>query len=466
MGMTPSPQKMRDSTTILNDNIMETSHIPALSRAVKRGQISGDASSWVDNMVNPFPDYPQKPVGVPSEAPAHTATKIVQKVVTIGAPTTPQESSTTWTATVWLLPVDGAPIGTEGSVLSGCAVFRSYFRSFGELLNQSGNAGLLMVCKAWDTSNPDDANPFSPNFDPAKTQIEFLTLADAWAGEGAMRLAACGYEIVDNTPELYRGGNMVNWRKTSGTADMAARIELGAGITASAQYVDNVRMFTGFPTSQAEAFRIPGSTQTRFTEGTYVTGTFNSKLEEFEESGGTRLAVMCSGIPTGSDSVPALAIGGTPNGNDQFGDQTRDFRPFAYTHLDHSGSYCTGLAPEVSFSLSLKAVVEILPNASSVLVDFATKSTPTEPRAVELYSKIAAKMPVAAPVADNDAGEWFRKMIKIATPLIADIFPEFAPIIKPLAGMAERGVVALSKHHKEKASKRKTAAKTNQKHIR
>lgn len=414
-------------------------------------------------MVNPFPDYQERPVGVPSEAPSHTATKIVQKLLSVQAPTLAQGTAATWIASVWLLPVDGAGSGGWESFLEGTGVSRSQLSGFGILLNQNTELGLLMVVKSWDTANPDDANPFSPNFQPALAEIEFISLNDAWTGEGAMRLASCGYEIVDNTPELYRGGSMVNWRKSSASADTSWLTQaVGAGTFG---ILDNTRTFTGFPASLAEAFRIPGSTQTRFTDGTYVTGTFNSKLEEFESPGGTRAALLTSGIPT-TGTVPGYLAGGAPNGNLIYGERLRHFRPFIYTHLDHSGSYCTGLAPEVNFTLSLKAVVEILPNSGSVLVDFASKSTPTDPRTMSLYSRMAAQMPPAAPVADNDAGEWFRKMIKMATPLIADIFPEIAPILKPLAGMADRGVVALSKHHKEKVEARNKLKKANQKHIR
>lgn len=442
-------------------------HIPQLNSAIKRGATTTKAANWLENMINPFPDYQERPVGVPSEAPAHTAVKIVQKVINISAPALAPTSSK-WTANVFLLPVDSATDIPSQCPLYSAGLFTQHVGGPGALLNQTGNDGnfgLLMVVKAWD-DDPDSANPFSPNFEPADAEIQFVGLADTWVGQGAVRLASLGYEIVDNTPELYRGGSMVNWRKTSAAFEQSMYYDTEGDV---GYFNDHVRSFTGLPASLADAFRIPGSTQTRFTDGTYVTATFNRNLEEFENCGGYRGCVIVSDIPAPSDATsrPALIVGGYENDQTP-GSRHRFFRPFAYTHVDHSGSFCTGLAPEATFTLSLKAVLEVLPNTNSTMIDFASKSQPTDPKMLQLYSNIAAQMPVSAPVADNDAGEWFKKMLKIAGPLIADIFPEVAPLIKPATALANKGIDALSAHHKKKKAENSRAVVKykNKQHIR
>lgn len=177
-------------------------------------QISADQEHWLENAINPFPDYPTEPQRLPSKTAVSTAVKTVQKLINISAPTVGTPAAT-WTANVFLLPVDA--VNDPSSIFRGVAVTKTLLQSPTPFANP-GTYGLLMVCKAWDVTGTEPANPFSSTFNPANAEFESITLGDAWNGEGSARLTSCGYEIVDNTAQLYKGGNMVNWRKTSKTS--------------------------------------------------------------------------------------------------------------------------------------------------------------------------------------------------------------------------------------------------------
>jgi len=415
-------------------------------------QLSLEQEHWLENALNPFSDYAKTAARLPSHDSVSTAVKNVQKIMEVNAPSINAAGATTWTANVFLLPTDatsglGVASRMRAATLDGVTVVGPSDLPFlaGTLEN-----GLLMVVKAWDSplAGADAANPFSPSFVPANAEFQFITLADSWIGEGAARLTSAGYEIVDNTAELYRAGNMVNWRKSSAAVDIPLNVETLGNV----ERRDAMRVFTGFPQDLATAFRIPGSTSRRFTEGTYVVGTFNHNKENFELPNGLGCAVLAASRPL-NDTRPALFLGGVTGADPGLG-VVPNF--FTYTHLDHSGSFCTGLSPETTFTITLKATVEIIPNASSVLIDFASPSIPYNPRVDELYQKLVNELPASVPVADNNAGDFFKKIVNVATPLVSSLFPTAAPVIGAASGLATKGIDALSKNRQRRKENKKT----------
>jgi len=369
---------------------------------------------------------------MPSHTPVSTAVKNVQKIINISAPNVGVVAAT-WTANVFLMPVDGIPDIAYGDVLWTATTTASTITNPSDA---PGTNGVLLIVTAWDVAGEERANPFSSSFQPATANWQTLSLGDAWNGNGPARLSSCGYEIVDNTPQLYRGGNMVNWRKSSTAAEAPMQVLNGT----HTELLSDTRIFSGFPDSLANAFRIPGATSTRFTEGAYVVGSLNKNKEDFETPSGFSGALMCASRPlTGTNSalftgaIPPLTIGAV--GTNQW-----YWRPYTYTHLDQSGSFCTGLSPETTFAVTLKATIEILPNATSVLIDFTAPAPPFSPKLEELYTSMVAQMPPSSPVGDNASGDFFKRMIKIATPIISTMFPTAAPVVNSVASLANKGI--------------------------
>jgi len=383
--------------------------------------------------------------------------KTVQKLINISAPTVGTPAAT-WTANVFLLPVDA--VNDPSSIFRGVAVTKTLLQSPTPFANP-GTYGLLMVCKAWDVTGTEPANPFSSTFNPANAEFESITLGDAWNGEGSARLTSCGYEIVDNTAQLYKGGNMVNWRKTSTAADAPMMVS-NAAVSAVAP---DTRIFAGFPDTLETAFRIPGTTSTRFQDGTYVVGTLNKNREDFEQPNGYGATVMCPRRPF-VGSAAGIHVGFLPRTPVvTYGDDPAFWIPYTYTHLDQSGSFCTGLQEQATFTLTLKATLEIIPNANSVLIDFTTPAPPFNPKLDELYSNLAQQMPPSAPVADNASGDFFRRLIKVAAPVISTIFPQAAPVVKTVAGAADSGIAAIQRNRENKSAKKAKQPNENKKLI-
>lgn len=421
-------------------------HIPSLKRVVASGEVSPDAETWLENAVNPFPDYETHPVGVPSDTTAHTAVKHIQKQITI---TAPPGTAGTWTTFVCLMPYDAPNTGgiaTQGILnIATCAAdgaTLSPIDPFVPASGQSGAAGLLMVFSVDDATGY-DPNPFSANFDAASTHVSSISLVDAWYGEGAHRLSSLGWEITDNTSQLYQGGNLVCFRKDSMAIDKSFLV-VETGATLAHFPNDNMTMYAGFPNSLESAYRVPGATSWNFKEGAYVSATFNSHLEDFETMdpfGGTYLTADV-GSSTG------LFIGAQGVGDS--GEFRRLANPWCKTHLNHSGAYGTGLAKEVNFTLTVKADMEIIPTATSVLVDFIKPGVAASPQLRNLYSHMSRQIPPAVMRKDNDAGDFFKRMIKVAGPLVKTLFPPAAAFVDPLSGMATRGIDAIQARKEKK----------------
>lgn len=418
-------------------------------------QLSLEQEHWLENALNPFSDYAKTAARMPSHDSVSTAVKNVQKIMDVSAPSFDPLGATTWTANIFLMPTDATIAYNTASRLRAATLDGVNVVNPSDLPFTTGGLtnGLLMLVKAWDSpiAGPDASNPFSPSFVPANAEFQFITLADAWVGEGAARLTSVGYEIVDNTAELYRGGNMVNWRKSSAAVDIPLNVQTLGNV----ERRDAMRVFTGFPQDLATAFRVPGSTSRRFTEGTYVVGTFNHNKENFELPNGLGCATLAAARPL-NDVRPALFLGGI-TGLDREAGVVPNF--FTYTHLDHSGSFCTGLTPQTTFTITLKSTIEIIPNANSVLIDFAAPSIPYNPRVDELYQKIVTELPPSVPVHDNNHGDFFKKIVNVATPLVSSLFPTAAPVIGAASGLATKGIDALSKNRQRKKAAKTPAAR-------
>jgi hypothetical protein len=79
---------------------------------------------------------------------------------------------------------------------------------------------------------------------------------------------------------------------------------------------------------------------------------------------------------------------------------------------DTCGSMFTGLTPQTTLHLSVRYYVEKFPNANDqTLLSLTRPSPPYDSFALELYSKVLDRLPVAVPVGENPLGEWFRDIL-------------------------------------------------------
>lgn len=120
------------------------------------------------------------------------------------------------------------------------------------------------------------------------------------------------------------------------------------------------------------------------------------------------------------------------------------FHPFAPNGFAPMQVWFSGLSMQTSLTISFRTIVEYFPALTSPLLPLASPSPIFDPKALALYSAVAARAPYAVPVDQNEAGEYFRKILRILSQglgLISPIFGQYAP----LASIASEAGVSWSR---------------------
>lgn len=97
--------------------------------------------------------------------------------------------------------------------------------------------------------------------------------------------------------------------------------------------------------------------------------------------------------------------------------------------FEASGAYFTGLAYETALTISARFFVEVFPAPGNNLVSLAQPAAPVDSRALQCYSEIISDLLPGYPVRDNDAGDFFRKVLGAAKKLSA--------MARPIVGVAQ-----------------------------
>lgn len=444
------------------DNSIVT--LPALDKLVQKKAVSSLASTWFKNAINPFPDYGTEAAGIPSKSTTQSIVKKVQKTISIQVP--PFASTSPFDVFVCLMPFDAAAstatltppgqttyITTTGGVVQGQA---------GPVNGQLFPAVLSIWSGTTNTTVPGTGViPWDPAFNNATVEFAGLTLADAWVNEGACRIAGIGFEVVNTTPALYVGGTVTTFRVESGRQEFNPGLYGGIATATGLARWPNVAqqnvLFSGYPRNATECYRVPGSRIWNAKDGVYAVGSFDDFSEHFESSDNASLymatALPINGVSFGMDNT---VWGGNINVSAITASQVQS--PVVLTHLDMSGAYFSSLQPQSTLQVTLHAYLEITPTTSSVLIDFVKPSTPWEPELLQVFSETMCALPPAVPQGENDAQDFFRKVVQIASPMLSMAFPEFAGPINAFTPLALKGVDALGRAVKEGRKQNSTSA--------
>lgn len=89
-----------------------------------------------------------------------------------------------------------------------------------------------------------------------------------------------------------------------------------------------------------------------------------------------------------------------------------------------------------SFQFTTKYIIEIAPtNSDPVLLSLARVGGPRDKNVIDLYQNTIRYLPCSAQVDENPLGEWFDKVMSIASsslPVIGSILSPFVPFAKPI----------------------------------
>ena len=314
-------------------------------------------------------------------------------------------------------------------------------------------------------------------------------------GSSIVRVTGAAFEVHNTTEDIYKSGSVTTY-KIAREADECnftfCRDQTGGVMTTDRFDTVHATVSNGPPTNASDAKLYNGHTWDA-ADGCLVPGVLDARQSDGQKSlprmhltkvhangpgGGTKYwapafspagpdeDTYALGIRPTSDSVPDPNVITDPAywGSSGMPITTKS-PPTIVPEMMVSGAYFSGLSSMTKLTLTLRVFVEVFPAASNPLVPLAHPSNPYDAKALQCYQEIMSHMRSGYRVADNDAGDFFRKAIAVARTvgrtLMPIMPPNLAAALKIADGVAAKADKALDKAQKVEKAVRSTLAESN-----
>lgn len=415
-----SPLKLYNMESInLAPNVKGKRNVPKRlqtfhDNAVARGLLSHSAYQAALNLMDPFPDASLDAVGWPSVYQGHTVPSALTKYLKISAPV---GTTNSWSFKVLFLPLSSSlsPVN-----------YNTWNRTTGAITAPNAYAGGLGQFNVWTWKDND------PEPDCITTPPTQQIILDINVGFSRSRLCSAGFEVINTSADLYRGGMMYGWRSIEVDEDMTFSPALPSlGLSKS-------RILSGFPTTLNDIVNLD----------TTYTGSARNGIGVFSLPGSTA-------NPTAQPLPTTLCITDFRKGVDNL----LPIGPTTVLAYDWAlcGAYFTGLTPQSNFELKGRIFTEIIPGSSSTSFVQSIARVPVGRSSAfdELINHVLAEMPCAFDYSENPLGEWLHKILGLmahAVPIIGNLIPH--PIAKTIATVATPALAAAARATKPAPAKK------------
>jgi hypothetical protein len=253
------------------------------------------------------------------------------------------------------------------------------------------------------------------------------------------RIVAIATEVVNTTPDLYKSGGVITYRQPS-----VVRSDIRMLENAAQTILTPIRatQYNTPPESSSEALLLDGSLEWAAEEGTYTVGVLSEPTNEVKTIENREL-----------DYQHQRATGETFAGNIADGTKSSSAAVnVARSSYDQFGSYFTNLHHESTLTCILHYIIERFPTlADTDLITMAKPSTAYDPASIELYTKLASKLPTGTMVKNNSIGAFLGAigaMAKEALPVVGEVLGRgFSGYYGAKGGTTEKVVAALDAAH-------------------
>jgi len=255
---------------------------------------------------------------------------------------------------------------------------------------------------------------------------------------GKTRVLGQAFEVVNTTPQLYRGGACCTYEMPESKSGVSTWNFIGSNTVSEADTNEKKRLslpvkgpetfiiakgvksmcFKNLPPlAQSDALLLPGSQQWDAELGCYVVQTMNDMENPpaFLDDAGAFYCLAQYACQQVDVTVTAIAPSvyyqpGIPI-NHTAGSQLADVLTWPVQKtipFNQKGAIFSGLDSHSTFVLNFNTIVERFVNQQDVDLVVLAKPSPCEDYiATQLYSEICRALPVATKFSDNDLGEWF-----------------------------------------------------------
>jgi hypothetical protein len=350
---------------------------------VAHKRLTPDGMTWLKVATDPFHDTPVRPQGFPD---MQVGESVVEKQALSLTLQTPNASSA-FDALIFLSPASTAMPMLDIVSEAGQQVTVQSAASTNRDLN-------MLTCLTQVSGTGVNLFPFG-SATPGIAEVDGLS--PAYGPKRGTRVIGLGFEVINETPELYTGGDVtvgflpmeigsrfITTRDTSAvlpTIDSTARISLAP------------------PGSKAQATMVPNSKTWKAKQGCYVPARLMTEDDP-----------VLSAVVPGALTYPGAMISRWTHTGFNCENWSGGF-PWACSY-----AFFAGLPAETKLTVRLHVYLEIFPGypglgSGDPLLPLASPSARDDPTARKLYGQIMARMPSGVPQNMNPGGEYFRLVL-------------------------------------------------------
>jgi hypothetical protein len=452
----PGPGDNRDEQSLLNRGIqyMFNSNNHKFRESFRA--FTAEQQAYAISQLDPFHDEPYRLTGAPSTQDTASVVLTVNQELVVDAASFGLPTSS---GSKWDLHVTSQPISEAVAVYIGRMLTSGKLR--GRNTSTEDETFTLYpisahgVASGEPTYSGSSSGMATPILGLDSTLTEYLSNTAGVPAPRSMRIISQAFEVVDESPEIYRQGSVCVYERPNAPNDVRFAIQAVPNGEASVRdQTYQVNLCTTPPNRIQQATILSSAHTWRAQEGAYVIAR-RSGENEFKRPGIARTMWVCPNDPV--DLVlNNCFIGREAFNNACFPDQN-SFTDGTNLDLPYniSGAYFTGLSSEFgTYRIRSKVSYEILPDpADTSLVSQATPTIPEDANLENLIRKILQVQPAGYPQTWNPAGEVWRKILRTIGTVSSSAAPALSamnPQLGALAGAIGVGSSAASQLGKKK----------------
>lgn len=389
-----------------------------INRMVATREVTPEGVKWLTQATDPFHDTALPTVGFPDVNCSKSLAQCFTFTTNISTPT--PASSATWDCHIFNNPISTVRSNAGASFMQPFTV---------------QNDG------TWTTT------PFIPGTTvPLYSGINALTMPNGldWqqlafllvaqgnyptvsfplnASGGDYRVVAAGFEVVNTTPELYKGGSVTSYRSPSNPSVMDLSTPTGGNY--NLERVDVVGLP---PSTQAQAQLYRDSVTWAAEDGVYSICTLESEECPYVKAVPSNTIAMRPFSTTEQQSAAFTThTAWSTVGHLSVGFPGRSSSCTRALPWANTGCIFSGLNQNATLQLTVKYYVERIPTIQQPdLLVLTQPSVPYDPKILEIYTEVMKQLPVAVKAAENPLGEWFNDVLEAVQ--------EYAPAVGKIFG--------------------------------
>jgi len=391
--------------------------------------LTDEGAAWVLQGLDPFHDNAFRIVDDPSGGAERSVVQTINFGATLSAPSAVLAAGDKWDCAIATTPVNQTLEFMNYDQVQGSAFQTDGQVPMGEIglvtASVVATGGLTWPSAAGGVPIATGTSAYRLGISPTRMTGDGDVTNDFL--NGRTRIVGLAYEVVNSTPPLQAGGQVIPWRQNQQpTTNVITNVgQYTGGIIQ--QPTANGEIYAMPPASKSEALLLSQGQSFPAAAGlyqivtraqaeepySYPTATAHVLAAGQQRMGGYQVAPVYGINPTKTFSGP-YASGPLAPTNATTNALSARVIPLSYNNMDAAGSYWTGLSPETTLEVNVRLFLAKAPNISDQqLITLAQPAPAYDPIAYQIYSEARRHLPNGVPLSHNAMGDWFRHVVDV-----------------------------------------------------